>query len=49
MVLLASLVYSGNVVVAIQGKKFTAGDLDVLAATSLEDLVNFKHVERPRD
>jgi Family of unknown function (DUF6079) len=49
VILLASLVYSGNVVLAIQGKKFTAGDLDVLAATPLEDLVTFKHVERPRD
>jgi Family of unknown function (DUF6079) len=49
VVLLASLVYSGNVVLAIQGKKFTASDLDVLAATPLGDLLNFKHVERPRD
>lgn len=49
VVLLASLVYSGNLVLAIRGKKLTAADLDVLAATPLEDLTDFKHVERPKD
>ncbi len=48
VVLLASLVYSGNLVLAIQGKKLTVNDLDVLAATPLEDLTNFKHIERPK-
>lgn len=49
VVVLASLIHSGNLVLAIQGKKLTAADLEVLAATSLEDLINFKHIERPRD
>jgi hypothetical protein len=49
VVVLAALVYSGNLVLAVQGKKLGANDLDVLAVTPLEDLVNFKHVERPKD
>ncbi len=49
VVLLASLVYSGDLVLAIPGKKFDATDVSVLAATSLDDLANLKHVERPKE
>ncbi len=49
VVLLAALVYSGDLVLAIPGKKFDATDVSVLAARSVEDLVNFKHVERPKE
>ncbi len=49
VVLLASLVYSGDLVLAIPGKKFDATDVAVLAATSLDDLANLKHVERPKE
>jgi hypothetical protein len=49
VVLLASLVYSGDLVLAIPGKKFDATDVAVLAATSPEDLADFKHVERPKE
>ena len=49
VVLLASLVYSGDLVLAIPGKKFDATDIAVLAATSPEDLANLKHVERPKE
>ena len=49
VVLLASLVYSGDVVVTIPGTKFDATGLNTLATTSIEDLVRFKHVERPKD
>ncbi|HEV7681755.1 MAG TPA: DUF6079 family protein [Pyrinomonadaceae bacterium] len=48
-VLLASLVYSGDVVLAIPGIKFDASSLSALAATPVQDLQNFKHLERPRD
>lgn len=48
-VLLATLVYSGDIVLAIRGEKFDAGNLDTLISTSLEDLVNFKHIERPKE
>lgn len=49
VVLLAALVYSGDLVLALPGKKFDATGLRELAGTSLEDLKNFKHLELPRD
>ena len=49
VVLLAALVYSGDLVLAIRGKKIDATDLAGLAATPLEELVDFKHVERPKE
>ena len=49
VVLLAALVYSGDVVLAIPGDKFDAGSLEDLANTAVETLQNFKHVEPPKD
>ena len=49
VVLLASLVYSGDVVLTIPGAKFDATSLNTLAITSIEDLKKFKHLERPKD
>ncbi len=49
VVLLAALVYSGDLVLAIAGKKLDATDAAVLAATPLDELANFKHVERPKE
>jgi len=49
VVLLASLVYSGDVVLSIPGAKFDATGLNTMATTSIEDLKNFKHLERPKD
>ena len=48
IVILASLVYSGDVVLAIPGKKFDATGLPLLAGTKVEDLVEFKHIEQPK-
>ena len=48
VVLLASLVYSGDLVVAIPGRKFDATDIAALAATPLADLAGLNHVERPK-
>ncbi|WKZ16483.1 MAG: DUF6079 family protein [Candidatus Jettenia caeni] len=48
-VLLAALIYSGDIVLSIPGKKYDAGNLNQLIATPLEDLVNFKHIERPKE
>ena len=45
---LASLVYSGDLVLAIPGRKFDATDVAALPATPLTDLVGLKHVERPK-
>jgi hypothetical protein len=49
VVLLAALVYTGDVVLAIPGKKFEATDLPQLAATSLDELTRFKHLEQPKE
>lgn len=48
-VVLAALVYSGELVLAIPGNKFDATGLPQLAGTSVEELAQFKHVERPKD
>ena len=49
VVVLAALVYSGEMVLAIPGSKFDATGLSTLAGTHINDLINFKHVERPKD
>jgi hypothetical protein len=49
VVLLAALVHSGDLVLAIPGAKFDATSLAQLAATGLEELIGFKHIERPKD
>jgi hypothetical protein len=49
VLLLAALVYSGDVVLAIPGQKFDASSLDALASTAVETLQNFKHIEPPKD
>jgi hypothetical protein len=48
-VVLATLVYSGDLVLAIPGKKFDATGLPQLAATDVDELAHFKHIERPKD
>ena len=49
MVVLAALVYSGDLVLAMPGKKFDATGLLALAGTSIEDLAQFKHIEQPKE
>ncbi|MCK4604445.1 MAG: ATP-binding protein, partial [Deltaproteobacteria bacterium] len=49
VVALAALVYSGDLVLAIPGKKFDATGLPQLAGTNVEDIAQFKHVEQPKD
>ncbi len=48
-VVLAVLVYSGDLVLAIPGKKFDATGMSQLAGTSVDELTQFKHIERPKD
>jgi len=48
-VILASLVYSGDIVLSIPGKKFDATGLQQLAATGMDELVRFKHLEQPKE
>jgi hypothetical protein len=49
VIVLASLVYSGDVVLAIPGKKFDATSLPQLAGTGIDDLAQFKHIEQPKE
>ncbi|MEL7493405.1 MAG: DUF6079 family protein [Cyanobacteria bacterium J06554_11] len=49
VVLLAALIYSGDIVLAIPGQKFDANNLDALATTAVDTLKNFKHIEPPKD
>jgi hypothetical protein len=49
VVILASLIHSGDVTLSIPGKKIDASNLEELGKIPLTDLVNFKHIERPRD
>jgi len=49
VVLLAALVHSGDLVLAIPGRKFDATNIAQLSATPLDELINFKHIERPKD
>jgi Family of unknown function (DUF6079) len=49
VVVLAVLIYSGELVLAIPGKKFDATGLPQLAGTGIDDLVQFKHIEQPKD
>jgi hypothetical protein len=48
-VVLAALVYSGDMVLAIPGKKFDATGLPQLAGTGIDELTQFKHIERPKE
>jgi len=49
IVLLAALVNTGDVVLAITGRKFDATMLQPLAATSMDELLAFKHLEQPKE
>ena len=49
VVLLAALVYSGDLVLSVPGRKFDAADLSAMAAVPLDELIHFKHVERPKE
>ena len=49
VVLLAALVHSGDLVLAVPGRKFDAAGLAALAATPLDELIHFRHVERPKE
>ena len=49
LVVLGAMVHSGDLVIGIPGKEFTATDLPALSATPLRDLLDFKHVKKPKD
>jgi len=49
VVVMAGLVYSGDLVLAIPGNKFDATVLPQLFGTGVDELTQFKHIERPKD
>lgn len=49
VVVIAALVYSGDIVMAIPGKKFDATALQMMASTPMDELTRFKHLEQPKD
>lgn len=49
VVILASLVYTGDITLSIHGKKIDASNLEELARTNIKDLIEFKHIEKPKD
>jgi hypothetical protein len=49
VVVLAGLVYSGDIVLAITGDKIDSGKLTLLAERTIEELKQFKHVETPKE
>src|SRR5690606_8915566 len=49
VVILASLIYSGDVTLSLPGKKIDASNLEELGKVPLEELIKFKHIERPKD
>ena len=48
-VILATLIYIGDIVLSIPGNKFDATKLQQLAATNIDELVRFKHLEQPKE
>jgi len=48
IVVLAALVYAGEMVFSIPGKKYVSTDLQQLAARDVSELVNFKHIQEPK-
>lgn len=49
IVVLGALVYSGEIVLSIPGKEFSATDLGDMAARPLRDFLDFKHIKQPKD
>ena len=49
VVVLAALIYAGEVVLAVPGHKFDATNLAQLSAEPVEELAQFKHIERPKE
>ncbi|MFH1009141.1 MAG: DUF6079 family protein, partial [Candidatus Latescibacterota bacterium] len=47
-VILAALVYAGEVVLSVPGKNFESTDLQQLASRDIGELVNFKHIQQPK-
>jgi len=49
IIILAALVYAGEIVFAVSGEKFDAGKLTELSRTDLQVLIDFKHLEQSKE
>lgn len=49
IVVLGAMVHSGEAILSIPGKEFSATDLGDLAAKPIRDLMDFKHIKQPKD
>src|SRR5690625_2986767 len=49
IVVLAALVHSGDLVLSVPGGKYDAAATDQFAKVGIRELLDFKHVERPKD
>lgn len=49
MAVLGSLVYSGDIVLAITGDKIDSGKISLLLERALDEVKQFKHVEAPKE
>ncbi len=49
IVVISALIYLGELVLSIPGKKFDATGLPQLAATPIDELIYFKHIEKPKE
>jgi hypothetical protein len=49
VVVMGALVYSGEVILSIPGKDFSATELPELASRPVRDLCEFKHLKQPKD
>ena len=49
VVIMAALVYNGDIIVSYPGKKVDASNLDELTKMPSADLKEFKHIERPKE
>jgi len=49
VVILGAMVYSGETMLSIPGKDFSATDLAELSTRSVRDLAEFKHLKQPKD
>ena len=48
VVVLGALVHSGSLTLSITGKKFNAGNVEQLKDSLISELVNFKHIQKPK-
>lgn len=48
-VILSALVYTGEISLSMPGKKIDASNIEELSRTKIKDLIEFKHVEKPKD